>query len=182
MLCVRAGITCIAALILLRDAPGYRSYRTCATPDRQTSVSSFCDIYGLHARIFGKHPGVTLIVGALFGRPLWQLLCDANVGALGRLPAILLIFRWSGIFIHLWCRRIRKYKWLARRHAYATAALCIFYLAGMWLFAHWIIHVWTSDRVNPMEPLLTLIAIACACEMMWSSGKRHLFRLTGTKQ
>jgi O-antigen/teichoic acid export membrane protein len=184
MLCVRAGITCIAALILLRNAP-WLSFGV-AHARFQIVKRLFLPSVTYTAYTLGylvNIQGITLIVGAIFGPAVVaNFSVMRTLARLGPTASNIINFSLEPEYSFIYgAGELRKYKWLARRHAYATAGLCIFYLAGMWLFAHWIIHAWTSDRVSPMEPLLTLIAIACACEMMWSSGQASLVSINRHK-
>jgi O-antigen/teichoic acid export membrane protein len=184
MLCVRVGFTCIAAVGLLRNA----RWLSLGTEHAQWQIVKrlFFPSVAYTSYTLGNLvniQGITLIVGAIFGpgvvasfsvmRTLTRLGPTAsNIISYSLEPEYSSIYGSGGL---------KKYRTSVRYHAYATAALCTAYLAGMWLFAHRIIHIWTSDRVSPMEPLLTLLAIACACEMVWSSWQVPLVSINRHK-
>jgi len=184
MLLVRVGTTYFAAADLLRNARWLsfgKQHARWSIVKRLFFPSAAYTSYTLGNLV--NIQGTTLIVGALFGpaavasfsvmRTLARLGPTAsNIVSNSLEPEYSFIYG-SG--------NLEKHRALVRYHAYATAAITLAYLAGMWLFAHRIIHVWTSDRILPIEPLLMLIAGACACEMVWSSGQAPLVSINRHK-
>lgn len=177
ILIVRAVVTLIAALTLLRLAPwisfGFVHARI------KVAKRLFVPSVTFMAYVFGdliSIQGVTLVVAALFG-PV-AVASFSAMRTLARLgPQFATILSWalqpeySFIF---GSENMDRYRKLLKRHTAITAGIATVYVAGMLLLSHWALHIWTGGKVQPFEPLFMLIVFACAAEIIWASGQMPL--------
>lgn len=122
--------------------------------------------------------GVTIAAGAIWG-PATVVMLTAlrTLSRLGLQAANMVTYSWHPEYSRAYGDPIQgdaTIRRLARSHAQLVIPLTICYVTFSLLAGHFVIDVWTHGQVKPVEPLLTLLVLSVAIDMLWLSVQAFL--------
>lgn len=177
MVLCRGAITVAGVVLMMRVAPwaklGFRKMEARAV--RRLFLPSITFMAYTAGNLVNIQ-GVVLIVAAFFG-PVAVATVSAmrTLVRLGPTVSNMISYALQPEYSALYgAGRMGRFRALIREHVYASIGLAAAYLFGLLLLSHWIISVWTHGRIIPVEPLLFLLILSSAAEIIWMSAQTPL--------